>query len=84
MKTDEIKWRILNDTAENVVKWIAEKDKRNAELEAEIDEVHATGGCSYIRLEAANKRIKELEAILENFEAYSQLEIDKILQGDQE
>jgi hypothetical protein len=34
-------------------------------LEAEIDEVHATGGCSYIRLEAANKRIKELEAVVE-------------------
>jgi len=28
--------------------------------------------------------IEKLKAILENFEAYSQLEIDKILQGDQE
>lgn len=35
MKTDEIKWRILNDTAENVIAWIEEKDRRIAELEAQ-------------------------------------------------
>ena len=39
--------------------------ERIAKLEAEIDEVHATGGCSYVRLEAANRYIKELKARLE-------------------
>ena len=38
MKTDEIKWRILEDTAENVVDWIAEKDKRIKALEAALRE----------------------------------------------
>ena len=36
-----IRWRILNDTAENVVEWIAEKDRRIAELEAQINEIKA-------------------------------------------
>ena len=53
MKTDEIKWRILNDTAENVVDWIAEKDRRIEALEAalrECDEaVKYTGSYDSVR-----------------------------------
>ena len=39
--------------------------KRVRELEAEIEEVHLTGGCSYIRLNKAETRIKELQAKLD-------------------
>jgi hypothetical protein len=39
--------------------------RRVRELEAEIEEVHLTGGCSYIRLNKAETRIKELQAKLD-------------------
>jgi hypothetical protein len=55
----------LIDRNRALEKQFVEDGKRIEELQAEIDEVHATGGCSYIRLEAANKRIEELQAKLQ-------------------
>jgi DNA repair exonuclease SbcCD ATPase subunit len=53
---------------------VVEQIHRIAELEAEIEEIHHTGGASYTRLEAANKRIAELEyRAKEDFETIKRL-----------
>ena len=79
MKTDEIKWRILNDTAENVIAWIESKDKRIQELEARLQRIRELP--QYITVTGGTCEFPDIGKL---GGAYRKRDVDEIIQAELE